>query len=124
MRLSPIQLVRLTFDLATGRTIWPTGPHPCGCSERGCVWDAALYQPSFFMCTPCSQGHTLKREDLGMSDQADFSLSDGPRECDSCGRALDWRDECGCVECPGLPFCEPCAERHLDAHLAGLDAAA
>jgi hypothetical protein len=55
-----------------------------------------------------------------MSDQANFSLSDGARECDSCGRALDWRDECGCVECSGLPFCELCAERHLEAHLAGI----
>jgi hypothetical protein len=56
-----------------------------------------------------------------MSDQANFSLPDGPRECGSCGRAFHWRDECGCSECPELRLCEPCAERHLEAHLAGVN---
>lgn len=61
MRLLPSQQVHPTFDRATGKAVWPAGPHPCGCDESGCRCDAPIYTPHWFMCTPCSMGRHSKR---------------------------------------------------------------
>jgi hypothetical protein len=67
MRLSADQLVRPTFDLRTGRAIWPTEPHTCGSSERGCVCDASCppMRPTTSSARPDPKGSTLSSERTG-----------------------------------------------------------